>query len=92
MLGKFPGLVTGTTRTVGMPGARAMVLGKSFDAALPRLTTLQRAEVTRSFRHGIEDALSCMDDVPVSAKYHSTLLQLANAILDALDGESATRE
>ena len=69
-----------------------MVLGKFLDAAPPQLTTLQRVEVTRSFRRGLEDAMSCMDDVAPPADYHSALLELTNTILAALARESATRE
>ena len=66
-----------------MLGARAIVLGKFLDAALPHLTTLQCAEVSRSFRQGIEETLSMMDDVPLPAEYHPTLLELTNTILTA---------
>jgi hypothetical protein len=89
VLGKMAGLVTANTKTMSMLGARAMVLGKFLDAALPHLTRLQRAEVTRSFRQGIEDAMSCMDDVALPAEYHSSLLELTNTILAALGQESA---
>ncbi|NMM03267.1 hypothetical protein HHL24_35885 [Paraburkholderia sp. RP-4-7] len=92
VLGKMAGLVTANTKTMSMLGARAMVLGKFLDAAPPQFTALQRAEVTRSFRLGIEDALSCMDDVPLPAEYHSALLGLTNTILAALGQGSATRE
>ena len=85
-------LVTSNTKAVSMLGARAMVLGKFFDAALPYLTTLQCIKVIRSFRQGIEDALSAMDDVALPAEYHSALLELTNAILAELGRESATRE
>jgi hypothetical protein len=61
-----------------------MVLGKFMDAALTHLTTLQRVEITRSFRQGIEEALSLMDDVSLPAEYHPALLELANAILATL--------
>jgi len=86
------GLVADNTKTVSILGARTMVLGKFFDAALPHLMPLQRASVTRSFRQGIEDAMARMDDVALPAEYHSTLLQLTNTILAALGRESATRE
>jgi hypothetical protein len=85
VLGKMAGLVTANTKTMSRLGAQAMVLGKFLDAALPQLTVLQRAEVTRSFRLGIEDALSRMDDVPLPAEYHSALLELTNTILAALN-------
>jgi hypothetical protein len=69
-----------------------MVLGKFLEVVLPHLTTLQCAEVTRSFRQGIEDVLSLTDDAVLPAEYHSALLDLTYAILAALDQESATRE
>ena len=89
VLGTIAGLVTANTKTMSMLGARVMVLGKFLHAALPQLTTLQRAAVTRSFRQGIEDAMSCMDDVALPAEYHSALLELTNTILATLDRESA---
>jgi hypothetical protein len=46
---------------------------------------LQRIEVTRSFRQGIEEAMSLMDDVPLPTEYHSTMLKLTNTIIAALD-------
>ena len=85
-------LVSANTKTMSVLGARAMVPETFLDAALPRLTTLERVEITRSFRQGIEDAISCMDDVALPVEYHSALLGLTNTILAALDGESATRE
>jgi len=75
-----------------MLGAQVMALGKFFDVTLPHLTTLQRGEIGRSFREGIEDAMSLMDDVALPADYHSALLTLTNAILAALVHESATRQ
>jgi hypothetical protein len=77
---------------MGVLGARAMVMGKFIDAVLPHLTTLQRAEVTRSFRQGIEEALSLMDDVALPAEYHSALLELTNAILATLGQGPARRQ
>jgi hypothetical protein len=90
VLGKMAGIMTTNTKTVSMLGARSMVLGAFLDAALPHLTTAQRAVVTRSFRQGIEDALAQMDDMPLPAEYQSTLLELTNAILATLSQESAT--
>jgi hypothetical protein len=52
---------------------------------------LQRVEVTRSFRQGIEEAMSLMDDVALPAEYHSALLELTKVILAALGQESARR-
>jgi hypothetical protein len=91
VLGKIAGLVTANTKTVSMLGARSIVLGAFFDAALPHLTTSQGAVVTRSFRRGIENALAEMDDMPLPAEYHSTLLELTNAILVTLGQESGRR-
>jgi hypothetical protein len=82
-LGKINGLTTINTKAMSMLGARAMVQGKFLDATLPQLTALQRIEVTRSFRQGIEEAL--MDDVPLPTEYHSTMLKLTNTIIAALD-------
>jgi hypothetical protein len=90
VLGKIAGIVFTNTNPVSMLGARSIVLGAFFNATLPHFTTSQRVAVTRSFRQGIEDAMSRMDDVPLPAEYHSTLLELTNPILAALDQESAT--
>lgn len=63
VLGKMAGLVTTYIKAISMLGARAMVMGKFLEAALPQLTTSQRTEVARSFRQGTEKVLSSMDDV-----------------------------
>ena len=68
-----------------MQAARAMVLGRFLDAASPQLTAQQRAKVATSFRQGIETAMSLMDDVPLPGEYHSTMLELTNAILATLE-------
>ncbi|TCG06648.1 hypothetical protein BZM27_24950 [Paraburkholderia steynii] len=82
-------LVTANTKTVGALGARAMVLGKFLDAALPHLTTFQRGWIAEAFRQGIEDAMALMDDVPLPAEYHSALLELTNGILAKLGPDSS---
>jgi len=92
VLGTMAELVSANTKTMSVLGARAMVLETFVNAALQRLTTLQRAEVTRSFRQGIEEVMCCMDDVALPPEYHSALLGLTNTILAALGRESATRE
>lgn len=82
-------LVAANTKTTSILGARAMVLGKFFDAVLPYLTKPQFVEITSSFRQCIDDTMSLMDDVPLTAEYHSSLLELTNAILAALAKKSA---
>jgi hypothetical protein len=54
---------------------------------------LLRIEIKQSFLQGIDDVMSLMDDVPLSANYHSTLLELelTNVILSALDKGSPPR-
>jgi hypothetical protein len=67
-------LVTANTKTMSSLGTRAMVLGKSFDAVIPQLTSEQRARTAESFRHCIEGVMALMDDMPLPAEYHSALL------------------
>ena len=71
ILGEMTRVVTSNTTAISRLGAQAMVFGKLLDSALSRLTGSLRVEVTRSFRLGIEDALSMMDDLPLPAEYHS---------------------
>jgi hypothetical protein len=85
LLSQMNELVTANTKTMSLLGARTMVMGAFFDAALPHLSAAQRIEVSQSFRPAIEDAMSQMDDLPLPGDYHSTLLQLTNAILGSLD-------
>jgi hypothetical protein len=81
VLGQVVELMAANTNKVGVPGEQAMVLGKFLEAVLPHLTTLQRIEgVTRSFRRGIEEALSWMHDVALPVEYHSALLELTNTV------------
>ncbi|CAB3810088.1 hypothetical protein LMG28614_07199 [Paraburkholderia ultramafica] len=82
-------VVTANTKTMSVLGARAMVLGKFLNAVLPQLAMVQRTETTESFRQGIEETLSLMDDVRVPADYHSALLELTNTILATLGHASA---
>ena len=92
VLGQFAGFTAASTKQMSFLGARAMVLGKFHEAVLPHLTTLQRVEITRSFRQGIEEVFSLMDDVPLSAEYHSSLLDITNVILVALSKEPGARK
>lgn len=68
-----------------------MVLGKFLNVALSHLTTLQCAEIICSFRMGIEDAMSLMDDVALPGEYHSALLGLTKDIVVALSKRSGKR-
>jgi hypothetical protein len=85
-------LVAANRKNACVLGARAMVLGTFLEAVLPHLTTPQCAAVTRSFRQGIEDAMSLTDDVALPTEYHSVLLELTNTILVAMSEESAARQ
>lgn len=71
--------------TLARFGARVAVMSVLLDVTLPNLTAAQRAEITKLFRHGIEDTMSLMDDVPLPAEYHSTLLEQTNAFLAILN-------
>ncbi|MFM0350671.1 hypothetical protein [Paraburkholderia sp. RL17-347-BIC-D] len=84
-------LVDANRKKLGVLGARAMVLGAFLEAAMPHFTTSQRAEISRSFRRGIEEAMSLMDDLVLPAEYHSALLELTNAILATLGQQSVAR-
>jgi hypothetical protein len=92
LLGRISGVLTANTRAVSVLGARAMVLGRFLEAVLPHLTLSQRAEVARSFRNGIEDAMAQTDDVALPAEYHSTLLEVTNAILAAVRQNPVPRQ
>jgi hypothetical protein len=85
-------VMAANTKKMGVLGARSVVWSKFHDAVLPHLTTSQRVEITRSFRQGIEDALSLMDDVALPAEYHSALLELTNSILAELSQKLARRQ
>jgi hypothetical protein len=85
LLGRISGVLTANTRA-------AMVLGRFLEAVLPHLTLSQRAEVARSFRNGIEDAMAQTDDVALPAEYHSTLLEVTNAILAAVSQNPVPRQ
>ena len=67
-------------------GARLAVLCKFVDAVLPRLTAEQCAQIVPSFREGVEDALSRIDDIAVSGEYQTTFIEQTNVLLTALEG------
>jgi hypothetical protein len=77
-------LITKHTKAAAVRSARAMVLGKFLDATLLHLTQVQSAEIRKSFRVGAKDLMAMMDDVPLSADYHASLLELTNSTLVAL--------
>jgi hypothetical protein len=83
VLGQMSKVVTTNTKTMGVLASRAMVLGKPFAS--------QCVEISRSFRRGIEDAKSLMDDVALRAEYHSALLELTNTILGSLKESARDR-
>ena len=85
VLGQVVELMAANTKKMGVLGARTLVLGNFLEAVLPHLTTLQRVKIAQSFRQGVEEGLSLMDDVALPAEYHSALLELTNAILATLD-------
>ena len=91
-LEEIAGLMVANTTKMGVLCARAMVLATFLKVVLPHLTTLQRAEVTRPFRQGIEEAVSSMDDLALPAEYHFALLELTNAILASLGQEPTRRQ
>ena len=69
-----------------------MVWGTFLHAVMPHLGASQCVEITRSFRQGIEGAMGLMDDVALSAEYHSALLELTNTILEKLGQVSGRRD
>ncbi|MFL9868512.1 hypothetical protein PQR37_37265 [Paraburkholderia nemoris] len=81
-------LVTSNGNAVSRFGAQVVVMSKFIDATFPQLTAAQCAEITKLFRHGIEDTMSLMDDMPLPAEYHSTLLEQTNNLLNALHRKS----
>ncbi|KAE8758445.1 hypothetical protein FSO04_18850 [Paraburkholderia madseniana] len=68
-------------------GARVVVMSQLLDAALPRLTPLQRVDVEQAFRDGIEEAMAYVDDIAMPEQYHSTLLELTNQYLVVLSAD-----
>lgn len=66
-------------------GAEIAVLRRFVDATLPQLTVSQAFEIAASFRSGIEETMALMDDVPLPARYHSTLLEQTDIVFAALD-------
>ncbi|WP_236721045.1 hypothetical protein [Paraburkholderia phytofirmans] len=84
LLDSMSALIAKHTKAAAVLSARAMVLGKFLDATFLHLTQAQSAEIRKSFRAGVEDSMAMMDDVPLSADYHASLLELTNSILEAL--------
>ncbi|TKC87296.1 hypothetical protein FAZ69_18365 [Trinickia terrae] len=72
---------------VARMGAQVVVMSKLLDATLPHLTPLQRVEIEKAFRDGIEDAMACADDIAMPGQYHVTLLELTNLFLATLNAD-----
>jgi hypothetical protein len=58
---------------------------------LPQLTAAQCDEITRIFRHGVNDTMSITDDVEMPSAYHTALLEQTNALLAALEEQGSAR-
>ena len=81
-------LVASNGNAISSLGAKTVVLTKLIDATFPHLTASQCTAISKSFRNGIEDAMSLMDDLPLPADYHSAVLEQTNMFLIALDRKS----
>ncbi|MFL9869643.1 hypothetical protein PQR67_36195 [Paraburkholderia fungorum] len=79
-------LATQNTEAISVIGARAIVLTKFLDAVLPYLTPSQSAMISHSFRLGIDEVLSLMDELPVPSEYRATLEGMTESILKTLKG------
>lgn len=84
-------LVMSNGKAVSRFGAQVVVMKNFIDATIPHLTATQRAEIAKAFRQGIEDTMSLVDDIPLPAEYHSTLLEQTNTLLNVLQTTSTTR-
>lgn len=80
-------LVARNTHTLSVIGARSIVFTKIFDAVLPYLTTSQSVMDSDSFRQGIEEVLSLMDEFPVPPEHLAAMTEMTNSILEALKRE-----
>ncbi|RKF35983.1 hypothetical protein [Paraburkholderia fungorum] len=80
-------LAVQNTNTISVVGARSIVLTKFLDAVLPYLTSSQSALVSHSFRQGMDEVLSLMDEYPVPPEHLTALLKMTNSILEALNGK-----
>lgn len=82
--------VTSNGETLARFGARVEVMSVLLDVTLPHLTAAQRIGITKLFRHGIEETMSLMDDMPMPAEYRSTLLEQTNMFLAILNTHGAS--
>jgi hypothetical protein len=80
-------LVTRNTHTISVVAARSIALTKFIEAVLPYLTASQSVMVSHSFRQGIDEVLSLMDDVPVQPAHLAALLEMTSSIQEALKGK-----
>ncbi|KAE8758432.1 hypothetical protein FSO04_18760 [Paraburkholderia madseniana] len=85
-------VVSSNCKAVSRLGAQVVVMCKLLDTTLPHLTATQCAEISKAFRHAIEDAMSLMDDIPLTVEYHSTLLEQTNTLLTAPDRKSTAHK
>lgn len=92
LLQSLTDLLMSNGKAVSRFGAQVVVMRKFIDATFPLLTATQREEIAKAFRHGIEDTMSLMDDLPLPAEYHSTLLEQTNTLLNMLQTTSTTRQ
>jgi len=85
-------VMSSSSEAVSRLGGRLTVLYQFVGAALPQLSAIQRIEISRCFRTGIEDVLSHTEDIVLPAEYHEALVEQTHILLSALATRNAWPE
>lgn len=82
-------LTVSNGKAVARFGACLVVQSTFIEATLSVLSDQQRITAARMFRIGIEDAMSCTDDISMPGEYHDVMLEHTNSLLSALERRTA---
>jgi hypothetical protein len=62
-------------------GARALVLGKFLEVAVPRSTDPQRNDIGREFSKGVDELVSLMDGMTLPTDYYQEFRRVSDSIV-----------
>lgn len=80
-------MIASNAEAISRFGGRLAVLYKFTTAVMSQLDPVQRIEIAKRLRAGVDDVLSLTDDIAVPNEYHDALLEQTNILLNALEAQ-----
>ncbi|WP_426400812.1 hypothetical protein ACN9M1_27105 (plasmid) [Ralstonia sp. R-29] len=80
-------MIASNAEAISRFGGRLAVLYKFTTAVMSQLDPVQRMEIAKRLRAGVDDVLSLTDDIALPNEYHNALLEQTNILLNALEAQ-----